>query len=125
MYYLLFMYLAHPNSYSTTEDRGNEMPGFRPCVQNQLFARGKKSLLNQTCRTEFLVFTAFHGSGGFQKLAGRVGSGQQVVETSRVGSRRVRSVSNLTGRVGLGRVTLNRSDQREVMRPVQSSEIMG
>ena len=38
-------------------------------------------------------------SGGVEELAGRVGSGQEVIELSRVGSGGIRS-----GRVGSGRV---------------------
>ena len=52
------------------------------------------------------------GSGGFQNLAGQVGSGQGVLGISRVGSSRVRRFSNLTGR---GRVTLTQSDPREAI----------
>ena len=50
------------------------------------------------------------GAGGFKIFAGRVGSGYEVFETSRIGSGRVRSVSDLTDRVGSGRITLTRSD---------------
>ena len=42
--------------------------------------------------------------------------GQEVLETPRVGSGRVRRFSNFTGQ---GRVTLTRSDPRKVIRPVQ------
>ena len=42
------------------------------------------------------------GSGGVQKLVGRVGSGQEVFEISRIGSDGVRRLSNFTGWVGSG-----------------------
>ena len=40
------------------------------------------------------------GPGGFENVAGRVGSGQEVFEMSRVGSRRANKFSILAGRVG-------------------------
>ena len=69
---------------------------------------------------------------GFSKaFAGRVGLGQKVVETSRVGSGRVGSgrvgsgqvkrFSDLTGRFGSGRVILNQFGPREAIRPGKNS----
>ena len=55
-------------------------------------------------------------SGIFQNPAGRVESGQEVLETSRGKSGRVRRF-NITGS---GRVTLTRSDSREGTRHVKS-----
>ena len=42
-----------------------------------------------------------------QNLTGRAGSGQEMFETGRIGSDRVRSFSNLTGRVGSGHLHPN------------------
>ena len=79
------------------------------------------------------------GPGGFQKVAGLAGSGNEVFEMSWVGPGRVGSGKELfeisqvrSGRVGSGRVgpegfkshgwvraTLTRSDPRDVIRPVK------
>ena len=52
---------------------------------------------------KILFFRAFPGSGGFQNVAGRVGSGQEVFETS--GSGRIGSRGFQISRVRSGQVT--------------------
>ena len=68
------------------------------------------------------------GSGGFQNASGRVGSGQEVLNFSRIGWR-IGSDQIGSGRVrrcskshGSGRVTLTRSDPRAMTRAVKSRD---
>ena len=56
------------------------------------------------------------GPGGFENVAGRVGSGQEVFEMSRVGSRRANKFSILAGRVGSRGFQISRIGSGRVMR---------
>ena len=55
------------------------------------------------------------GPGGFENVAGRVGSGQEVFEMSRVGSGRVNKFSILTGRVESGQQVFKSRGSGQVM----------
>ena len=58
----------------------------------------------------------------FQKRAGRVGSGEEVLEISRVGSGRVGSGLEMFKYNGTGRVALTQPDPRDGVRPVERPE---
>ena len=81
-------------------------------VLSRVFVRpGGVCVLGVATKEEWLVGVrerqktqGFHGarvgSGAFQKVAGRVGSGQEMFEISPVGLGRIRRLSSSTGRVG-------------------------
>ena len=67
-----------------------------------------------------VLFRAFDGSGKFQRLADRVGSGQAVLEMAQVLSRRVRMCLDLKGRVGSVHPDPVLPYPREATRPAKS-----